>query len=166
VVLRDRPEGVELLLIARQRRAGDRWSGHVAFPGGLAQPEDVDDAATARREAEEEVGLQLGEPLGGLDDIWAVEPGSPRRMPIAPILFRAPEGARLVPDPREVADAFWTPLSALTQSRRGHMWRRVGPIPFRFATVTLKGHTPQDHTLWGLTLQMIDALFRRLRKAG
>lgn len=49
----------EVLFIKRASRAGDRWTGHVALPGGKRDPEDVDDKAAAIREASEEVGLDL-----------------------------------------------------------------------------------------------------------
>ncbi len=32
-ILRDRPDGAEVLLIRRAARVGDPWSGHMAFPG-------------------------------------------------------------------------------------------------------------------------------------
>lgn len=49
----------EILFIKRASRSGDRWNGHVAFPGGRRDPEDENDAATSVRETEEEVGLNL-----------------------------------------------------------------------------------------------------------
>ncbi|CAJ1450645.1 unnamed protein product, partial [Effrenium voratum] len=63
---------VELLYILRTSREGDKWSGHVAFPGGKREAEDADDRATAARETKEELGLDLeGRSfafLGQLDD--------------------------------------------------------------------------------------------------
>lgn len=50
---------VEVLFIKRSTRVGDKWSGHVAFPGGKREPGDADDRATAARETLEEVGLDL-----------------------------------------------------------------------------------------------------------
>ena len=49
----------EVLFIKRAGRAGDRWSGHTALPGGKRDPEDADDLAAAVRETKEEVGLDL-----------------------------------------------------------------------------------------------------------
>ncbi|KAK9476290.1 NUDIX hydrolase domain-like protein [Lipomyces japonicus] len=51
--------GVEFLLIKRTTRDNDRWSGHVALPGGRRDPDDDSDIDTAKREALEEVGLDL-----------------------------------------------------------------------------------------------------------
>ena len=49
----------EILFIKRAGRAGDRWSGHTALPGGRRDPLDADDRAAAIRETMEEVGLDL-----------------------------------------------------------------------------------------------------------
>lgn len=49
----------EVLFIKRAGRKGDRWSGHVALPGGKRDPPDADDLVTAIRETKEEVGLDL-----------------------------------------------------------------------------------------------------------
>ena len=49
----------EVLFIKRASRVGDRWTGHVALPGGKRDPEDTDDRAASIREAWEEIGLDL-----------------------------------------------------------------------------------------------------------
>lgn len=49
----------EVLFIKRASRSGDRWTGHIAFPGGRQDPNDADDVATGIRETQEEVGLDL-----------------------------------------------------------------------------------------------------------
>ncbi len=47
------------MFIKRAAREGDRWTSHVALPGGKRDPEDEDDRATAVRETMEEIGLDL-----------------------------------------------------------------------------------------------------------
>lgn len=49
----------EVLFIKRAARSGDRWTSHVALPGGKRDPEDASDKATAIRETMEEVGINL-----------------------------------------------------------------------------------------------------------
>lgn len=49
----------EILFIRRAARKGDRWTSHVALPGGRRDPEDEDDRAAAIRECGEEVGLDI-----------------------------------------------------------------------------------------------------------
>lgn len=49
----------EVLFIKRAAREGDRWTSHIAFPGGRRDPEDRSDCAASIRETMEEVGLDL-----------------------------------------------------------------------------------------------------------
>lgn len=49
----------QLLFILRSVNPLDRWSGHVAFPGGRQQATDKSDYDTVVRETYEEIGLRL-----------------------------------------------------------------------------------------------------------
>ena len=49
----------EILFMKRAARTGDRWTGHIALPGGKREPGDADDRSASIRETEEEVGLDL-----------------------------------------------------------------------------------------------------------
>lgn len=72
---RGRPE---VLLMKRAEHPGDRWSGHVSFPGGREEDHDPDLLTTALRETHEELGLDLDASarlLGRLDDVRAVAKG-------------------------------------------------------------------------------------------
>ena len=52
----------EILFMKRAARTGDRWTGHVAFPGGKREAGDADDEEASVRETREEVGLDLRAP--------------------------------------------------------------------------------------------------------
>lgn len=62
----------EILYIKRASRLTDKWSSHVAFPGGRKEEEDENGLYTAMRETWEEIGLDLAEKefinVGKLDD--------------------------------------------------------------------------------------------------
>ena len=49
----------EVLFNKRASRSGDRWTSHVAFPGGGREPQDPEDISTSMRETREETGLNL-----------------------------------------------------------------------------------------------------------
>ena len=49
----------EVLFIKRAARVGDRWTSHIAMPGGKRDAADEDDRATSSRETREEIGLEL-----------------------------------------------------------------------------------------------------------
>ncbi|KAF2716803.1 hypothetical protein K431DRAFT_289087 [Polychaeton citri CBS 116435] len=49
----------EVVFIKRAARKGDKWTSHIALPGGKRDPDDPDDKAAAVREAWEEIGLDL-----------------------------------------------------------------------------------------------------------
>lgn len=62
----------EVLYIKRASRETDKWSAHVAFPGGRKEDGDENGLYTAMRETWEEIGLDLAEKefvnVGKLDD--------------------------------------------------------------------------------------------------
>ena len=127
-LLREGPQGTEVLLIERTRRAEDPASGQVALPGGTVDPSDASLAATALRECEEEVGI-------GPDDL-AEPPHFVRvgrvfvhRMPIAIFLAPLRDGARPPrrASPREVAEVFWFPLRRIHPGRPVRVDSQVGP---------------------------------------
>eukprot|EP00189_Rhodosorus_marinus_P008305 CAMPEP_0184754032 /NCGR_PEP_ID=MMETSP0315-20130426/44411_1 /TAXON_ID=101924 /ORGANISM="Rhodosorus marinus, Strain UTEX LB 2760" /LENGTH=341 /DNA_ID=CAMNT_0027233431 /DNA_START=271 /DNA_END=1297 /DNA_ORIENTATION=- len=113
-------EALELLLIRRALREGDPWSGHVAFPGGRADPEETDQE-TAVRETGEEIGLDLMSgfnSLGRLDDIPLSISGRPLRdSTLSPFIYLShiSEVPRLKLSEEEVDAAFWVPLNPLME---------------------------------------------------
>jgi len=118
-------EAWHLLFIRRTEHPGDHHSGQVAFPGGRREAGDADAAATALREAQEEIGLDpervvlLGElqPLHTVSDYL-----------ITPVVGEIPWPLDLTPDPVEVAWVFGIPLAWLgdAANRRVLTWPTPG----------------------------------------
>lgn len=160
-VARDGADEVELLLIHRAEHPGDPWSGHMAFPGGRVDVGDADPLAAAVRETVEEVGLDLAEDgrlIGRLSDVRAVGGGRILPLVIEPYVFDLRGSPELVPN-HEVADIVWVPVSFLLDERNRSTieWRRDG------ATIALPCYRYGTHTIWGLTLIMLDELMGWLR---
>lgn len=110
----------EVLFIKRAGRAGDRWSGHIALPGGKRDPDDDSDLAAAIRETREEVGLDLNVQecleAGNLPErIVSSTLGRVPLMVLCPYIFlhTSKNTPRLKPSPAEVASVHWVPLRAL-----------------------------------------------------
>lgn len=137
-----------LVVIRRASRDGDPWSGHAALPGGRHDESDPNLAATARRETAEEVGVELDEPVGRLDDIG----GRTHMGVVSPFVFTVPAPVPLVPEPAEVAAAHWVPLRVLTDPahRSRHPNRRIGPWP-AWSWATGLPAPLDDLVIWGLT---------------
>jgi 8-oxo-dGTP pyrophosphatase MutT (NUDIX family) len=109
VVVTDDGQGEAALLLTKRAARLNRHAGQYALPGGrLDEGESPVDAA--RREALEEIGLALdpGAFLGRLDDY-------PTRSGylITPLVAWVGPGARLEPNPAEVARVYHVPLAAL-----------------------------------------------------
>lgn len=152
------------VVIRRVTRKGDPWSGHAALPGGRCDATDRDAVETARREAAEEVGVTLPEPVGALDDIGGKFRGGGV---VTPVVFAVPRATPLRPDPREVAGAYWAPLALLTDpaARTRHPYRRLGPFPaWNYPTGE---QAPLDSlVIWGLTHRILKDFLKVSRLAG
>lgn len=152
VILVPDPEAV--LLIRRAEREGDRWSGHMAFPGGRWSPEDPDLLATARRETREEVGVDLTQArlLGRFDDS---APRSPVLPPVIvrPFVFVLESRQTLVPN-HEVAGARWTPLDDLLEPGvyRSFEFELSG------TRMLLPGYHLDQGLVWGMTERILTPL--------
>ena len=113
-------DSAEILFIKRAERAGDPWSGHLAFPGGRAEKRDATLVEIAMRETAEEVGIdarQGGRLLGRLPTVRPLSTRIPS-ITVTPFVALAPEGAVPRPQPEEVEEAFWVSLAVLRRSGR------------------------------------------------
>ena len=153
------PDPDQVLLIRRAERAGDRWSGQLALPGGRWSEGDADLAATARRETAEEVGLDLATRpvVAALDDLAPRTPALPP-IQVRPFLFTLPAALPLLPN-GEVSAAWWVPFDRFLDPGA------YGPVEYgRFGT-TLRsvGYRLEIGILWGMTERILTPLVEFLR---
>ena len=149
LLLRERLEALEILVIERAQKTGDPWSGHMALPGGRREPGDENVYDTARRETLEEVRIDLAEGrfLGRLDDV------GPRTMPgqlvVSTVVVAIDaEPGRL--DAREVAEAFWVPVEQLVDEIV-----EIPDFPGSWPAFTYKDR----YVIWGLTHRILTQLW-------
>jgi 8-oxo-dGTP pyrophosphatase MutT (NUDIX family) len=156
VVLAERESGLSVLLVQRSERTGDPWSGHMALPGGHAQPQDADLLQTAQRETWEEVGLDLAaaELVGGLDDI---SPMRSSEIAVRPFVFWLAEPPALELSP-EIARALWAPLSDLAEVSRRTTWE----VEIGAARLRVPAYVIDERAVWGMTLRLLDDFLARL----
>ncbi|HWC72546.1 MAG TPA: CoA pyrophosphatase [Gemmatimonadales bacterium] len=155
IMLREGDDGIEALFIHRAVRAGDTWSGQIAFPGGRREPRDTDLADTAIRETHEEIGVDLtgAERLGVLDDLYPRTPVLPPVV-VRPFVFALTSRPPIVLS-QEVQDAFWVSFRSLaTPGVRGEITVAHPGIPPR----VLPAYTLGKHVIWGMSERILTPL--------
>lgn len=162
LVLRRRLSEAELLVIKRSVSERDHWSGHLALPGGRAEPEDAGLSATAVRETFEEVGINLDAGGAILGRLATVTPQSRFAPPVSvtPFVAVAPAEYHVLGDGEaskeltlsdEVAAAFWVPVSELRTGGRSDKFRMVFAGVEREWPAYPSAHGP----IWGLTERIL-----------
>jgi 8-oxo-dGTP pyrophosphatase MutT (NUDIX family) len=143
--------GEAMLVLTERVDYGGDHSGEVSLPGGKADPGDADAAATALREAQEEVGIDAArdgvEVVGRLDALWI----PPSNFLVTPIVAIAARRPAFVPDPREVAAILEAPATAFLPD--------VAPViidpdphgrPLRYGAYMVEGRI-----VWGATAAIL-----------
>ena len=157
-------EDLEVLLMRRAARAGDRWSGQIGLPGGHEEASDPDLEATARREAVEEVGLDPGDdlarPFGSLPTFQALARGERVDLTITPFVVHHPAPPRPVLGP-EASEAFWLPLAPALAGELDEPFRyERGEVVHRLPSWRFEGRT-----IWGMTHGILSRFGDALRAA-
>jgi 8-oxo-dGTP pyrophosphatase MutT (NUDIX family) len=149
------------VVYTRRARSLPTHAGQVAFPGGIADgARDADLAATALREASEEIGLARDDVhlLGPLDDIATVS----SRFVITPYVGLVPHPYAWVPCPREVDAVFSVSLAQLRapEAERQELWDFDGTrVPIDFFPI-------DGHVIWGATHRITRNLLEVLGEVG
>lgn len=158
MLLHEHERGPDVLFIERAQRAGDPWSGQMAFPGGRRELSDADMRAAAERETWEEVGLSLAhaESLGRLDDVEGRHAGRPVQLVISAFVYRVEERGPLRAS-HEVSEALWVPLAGLLDPRH-HVDYRYPLWPDATWPGIVVGD-PDRHVVWGLTYRFVERFF-------
>jgi 8-oxo-dGTP pyrophosphatase MutT (NUDIX family) len=123
-------------------------AGHIAFPGGRADPDDGGPIDTALREAYEEVGIRRShvEILGFLPTIDTVE----FKPWVVPVVARVRSPLVLVPSEREVARVYTPLVAELAEPER--WWS----VPWEGRQIWY--YDLEGDTLWGATARMVRSL--------
>lgn len=154
-------EGIARLVLTERVDRGGYHSGEVSFPGGRAEPGDVDLAGTALREAAEEVGLDPAEAgvrvVGALSVQWI--PVS--NFTVTPIVAVAERRPLLVPQPSEVAAILTPPVGAfLPGGELRWVERTIRGWDLRYAAYPVEGLA-----VWGMTARVLGGLGAWLARA-
>lgn len=154
-----------VVLIERTSYDGPH-SGQIAFPGGAAEPGDTDPAATALREANEEIGLEpdaIGlRVVGELDPFWI--PVS--NFHVTPIVALAERLAAWTLDAREVKRVIEPPLSAFLPGAPIQTFERdVREWRIRYGAYALED-SGDGPAVWGATARILGQLGALLGSAS
>lgn len=155
LILQPQQEDLSVLFIHRAHHPLDPWSGQMAFPGGRQDPEDTDLRATIERETKEEVGIDLarhGEYFGRLAEIQPRAQGRLVSMTVSPFVYLVAPDARPAPDPVEVQDTLWVPLSFMQQDGVETIERRELADK---TTIEVLALVYGGKTIWGLTYRVL-----------
>lgn len=147
------------LLYTRRTDNVDSHPGQVAFPGGAVESSDGTPAATALREAHEEIGLAPDSVtiLGQMNPMVTVT-----QFLVTPVVAEIPWPFVLQPNPDEVAAAFDVPLSFLMNPAHLEVRQREPLVPGR--PVDVLYFTPyKDEVIWGVTARITVDLLALLR---
>ncbi len=157
VQLAPQTKELQMLLIKRNAREGDPWSGQMAFPGGRYSENDESLLETAIREVREEIGFDLPKfwILGALDDVVA----SSLAIRVRPYLALASDQVSVRINPNEVESFVWIPLSFFIDRRN---LRPYDISRFGQTLVVPSYNFVGNFVIWGMTLRIIENLISKL----
>jgi 8-oxo-dGTP pyrophosphatase MutT (NUDIX family) len=147
-------DGSASVILTERVDRGGHHSGEVSFPGGRSEPGDASMAATALREAAEEVALDARaagvEVIAELETFWI--PVSDFR--VTPVVAVARNRPLLSPSPDEVARILEAPLAAfLPGAPIEIVEREIRGWQIRYGAYAIDGLL-----VWGATARVLGQL--------
>ena len=138
------------LILTKRSSALKHHPGQIAFPGGKQEGTDKDVIAAALREAQEEIGLppELVDVLGTLpahDTITGFR--------VTPVVGLITGTFDILPEPGEVEEVFFVPLSHVLDARNYIVQARQWRGEMRHYYVVPYG----PYYIWGATARMLRA---------
>jgi 8-oxo-dGTP pyrophosphatase MutT (NUDIX family) len=160
-----REGGLRVLLTRRTDHLRDH-AGQISFPGGRAEADDGGPAATALREAHEEVGLarERVDVIGQMPTYTTVT-----SYIVTPVVALVLPPFDIALDSNEVAEAFEVPLAWLMDPahHRRHVFSWEGGqrqfLSMPWQGVAADG-TAREYFIWGATAAMLRNLYRFLAR--
>lgn len=141
-------DGEEYLLFTRRTEHLPHHGGEISFPGGARHDTDLDLAATALRETEEEIGVPAASIAlhGRLDDFWSIY-----GYHVVPFVGTIPHPFPYRIADFEIAELIEAPLDHFRAPGVHHVedWShhgRVHPVDF---------YRYGEHLVWGLTAAIL-----------
>jgi 8-oxo-dGTP pyrophosphatase MutT (NUDIX family) len=154
VLLHPGDDGEARVVLTERVTRDGHHSGEVSFPGGKAEPEDLDLVATALREAAEEVALDAAaadvQVVGLLERFW-IPVSDFEVTPVVAIAARRPV---LIAAPDEVARIVEPPIARfLPGAPIAILERTIGDWPLRYGAYEVDGLS-----VWGATARILSQL--------
>jgi 8-oxo-dGTP pyrophosphatase MutT (NUDIX family) len=153
------PDGELRIVLTRRTERLESHRGQISLPGGSMDPGE-DARAAARREAQEELGIdpESLELLGELSPLYI----PPSRFCVYPVVAYAARPLRFTPSEEEVAEVLEVPVKQLLvpATRCEETWELRGdPVLVPFYAVG-------PHKVWGATAMMLCELLALLDEGG
>lgn len=150
----ERDNGLHVLFTRRARHL-KHHPGQVSFPGGKYELSDTDLAATALRETYEEVGINHEKVriFGQLPELITVS-----RFTVTPFMAFIDSDYHTNIDHNEVDEVFEVPAKIVLDPRELHSER----FYINNHSHRVFGLSYQNHFIWGMTAQIIDAMQKQI----